>query len=129
VTGEPGPGVPAPTARTFPVLGAASCAVFALSAVTFLLWWFKYDVVPVTRKTTLVTPLTEFLESWTRNFLVAAGAGIVLGVLGAWRGAPPRTAAVVGLALNVAALVIVLTLTSTGTYPPDVGQLLRDLLR
>jgi hypothetical protein len=115
--------------KRFPALGAASCALFALSALAFLGWWNKYGVVPVTRGTTMLTPLTGALESWTRAFLVATAAGVVLGALGVWREPRPPTAALVGLALNVCAIVLLVVLMTTGTYPPDVGQLLRDLLR
>ncbi len=106
--------------KRFPVAGAASCALFLVSTLAFVRWWIKFGVFPVLRSTNLLTPLTGFLEFWTRVFVVAALAGIVFGALGAWRGSRPRTAAIAGLVLNLGALVLVLGLQSTGTFPPDL---------
>lgn len=112
--------MPAGETKRFPVLGVASCALFHLSALAFAHWWIKFGVYPVVRGWNALGPLTGFLEFWTRAFLLAALAGIVLGGLGAWRGARPRTAAVAGLLLNLGALAALLVLTRTGRFPPEL---------
>jgi hypothetical protein len=109
------------------MLGASSCALFVVSALAFLHWWARLGSFPVLRGATALTPLTGFLESWTRVFVVAALAGIVLGALGTWRGSRPRSIAVAGLLLNLGALVLLLVLTSTGTFPPDQREWLQDV--
>jgi len=109
--------MPVVETKRFPTLGASSCALFVASALVFLRWWVRFGVFPVVRGTTALTPFFGFLHFWTRVFLVAAVAGIVLGALGAWRGSTPRSAAVAGLFLNLGALVLLLVLMSTGAFP------------
>jgi hypothetical protein len=95
-------------------LGVASCAVCVLAAFFFVRQYGWMHRIPVSRGVETLGLYTNAVESNTSTLYAFAFCGAGLAVAGLWQRRKQRGYAAIGLVLNLAALISLYILNTTG---------------